>query len=88
VEGDDHCEAYTAIVRGGLLSRERKMIAEVEAVDEAEDKYEPAPLCEELSLCRGQRPHHVQRIATELRDLASGRAGLRRAGPHREGEEP
>jgi hypothetical protein len=22
VEGDDHCEAYTTIVQGGLLSRE------------------------------------------------------------------
>jgi hypothetical protein len=33
VEGDDHCGAYTTIVRGGLLSRERYYAAEAEAVD-------------------------------------------------------
>ena len=36
VEGDDHCEAYTTIVWGGLLSRERYYAAEAEAVDIAE----------------------------------------------------
>ena len=36
VEGDDYCEAYTAIVQGGLLSRERYYAAEAEAVDIAE----------------------------------------------------
>jgi hypothetical protein len=35
VEGDDHCEAYTAIVWGELLSRERRL-AEAEAVEAAE----------------------------------------------------
>ena len=35
VEGDDHREAYTAIVWGELLSRERYDIAEAEAVDSA-----------------------------------------------------
>ena len=33
VEGDDHCEAYTTIVWGRLLSRERYYAAESEAVD-------------------------------------------------------
>jgi hypothetical protein len=36
VEGDDHCEAYTTIVQGELLSRERYYAAEAEAVDRAE----------------------------------------------------
>jgi hypothetical protein len=36
VEGDDHCEAYTTIVWGRLLSRERYYAAEAEAVDIAE----------------------------------------------------
>jgi len=36
VEGDDHCEAYTAIVWGGLLSRERNSPVEAEAVQEVE----------------------------------------------------
>ena len=36
VEGDDHCEGYTTIVWGRLLSRERYDAAEAEAVDRAE----------------------------------------------------
>jgi hypothetical protein len=36
VEGDDHCEAYTTIMWGRLLSRERYYAAEAEAVDIAE----------------------------------------------------
>ena len=36
MEGDDHCEAYTAIMWGRLLSRERYYAAEAEAVDIAE----------------------------------------------------
>jgi hypothetical protein len=36
VEGDDHGEAYTALVRGGLLSRESSNIAEAEAFRVAE----------------------------------------------------
>jgi hypothetical protein len=32
VEGDDHCEAYTTIVWGGLLSRERYYAAEAGGV--------------------------------------------------------
>ena len=36
MEGDDHREAYTAIVRGERLSRERYVVAEAEAVDSAE----------------------------------------------------
>ena len=36
VEGDDHCEAYTAIVWGGILSRERNPNAEAETVSSVE----------------------------------------------------
>ena len=36
MEGDDHGEAYTAIVWGGLLSRESSNIAEAEAFSVAE----------------------------------------------------
>ncbi len=36
MEGNDHGEAYTAIVRGGLLSRESSNIAEAEAFSVAE----------------------------------------------------
>lgn len=36
MEGNDHGEAYTAILRGGLLSRESSNIAEAEAFSVAE----------------------------------------------------
>ena len=36
VAGDDGCEAYTAIMWSGILSRERDNPAEAEAVDKAE----------------------------------------------------
>ena len=36
MEGNDHGEAYTAIVRGGTLSREKFNIAEAEPVENGE----------------------------------------------------
>ena len=36
VVGDGGCEAYTAILRSGTLSRERDKVAEAEAVDKVE----------------------------------------------------
>ena len=36
MEGDDRGEAYTAIVRGGQLSREREQVAEAETVRNVE----------------------------------------------------
>src|SRR5262245_15566397 len=50
-----------------------------------------APLCEVLSPCRGQRPHHVQRdrIGTwEISGLAVALQLREYGGPRREGEEP
>jgi hypothetical protein len=41
VEGNDHGEAYPAIVRGGLLSRESSNIAEAEAFSVAEAGFDP-----------------------------------------------
>ena len=74
VEGDDHCEAYTAIVWGGLLSRERCYAAEAEAVDIVEGNMcGPAmrgsiaqPWSKTLSPTKGRRRN--------LGDLAFGRA--------------
>src|ERR1035437_5966577 len=59
VGGDDHGEAYTAIVQGGRLSRESSNIAEAEAFSVAEGN-----MCGTVmrgTLCRGRRPHHAQR---------------------------
>jgi len=74
VEGDDYCEAYTAIVQGGLLSRERYYAAEAEAVDIAEGNMcgpvmrgsIAQPWSKTLSRTKGRRRN--------LGDLAFGRA--------------
>jgi hypothetical protein len=88
VEGDDHCEAYTAIVWGRLLSRERYYAAEAEAVDIAEGNMcgpvmrgsIAQPWSKTLSRTKGRRRN--------LGDLAFGRATVCRTGPHGEGDEP
>jgi hypothetical protein len=74
VEGDDHCEAYTAIVWGRLLSCERYYAAEAEAVDIVEGNIcGPAmrgsiaqPWSKTLSRAKGRRRN--------LGDLTFGRA--------------
>ena len=57
--GDDYDEAYTAIVWGVGLSLEMammqgprfSMVLKAICAD---------PVCEDLTLCRGLRPHHVR----------------------------
>ncbi len=87
VEGDDHREAYTAIVQGGLLSREIDNVAEAEAVDIAEGNM-CGPLCEGLTLSRGRRPHHAQRERVGTWEISRLTGRLYARGPHREGDEP
>jgi hypothetical protein len=76
VEGDDHFEAYTAIVRGGILSRERKKIAEVEAVDEAEDNMSSAAMRGAVALPWSKTPSRTKGARRNLGDLMSGRAAV------------
>jgi hypothetical protein len=74
VEGDDHCEAYTTIAWGGLLSRERCYAAEAEAVDIVEGNmcgfamqgFIAQPWSKTLSRTKG--------TSRNLGDLAFGRA--------------
>src|SRR5207249_5823811 len=73
--GDDHGEAYTAVVQGGRLSRESSNIAEAEALV-LPKAICAAPLCEGPTLCRGRRPHHAAVIYIYLSRI--GRA-FRRA---------
>ena len=58
--GDGGSEAYTAIAWGAGLSHERLDIAGAEGFTPPKATC-AAPLCEVLTPCRGQRPHHVQR---------------------------
>ena len=89
MEGNDYDEAYTAIVWGGLLSRESSNPAEAEAVSVAEGNMcgtvmrgaDALPGSKATSLAKG--------LHRNLGGLVSGRQMLReRDGPHREGEEP
>ena len=74
VEGDDYCEAYTAIVQAGISSRKGYYAAEAEAVDRAEGNMcgpvmrgsIAQPWSKTLSRIKGRRRN--------LGDLAFGRA--------------
>jgi hypothetical protein len=60
VFGDDHDEAYTAIVQGVGLSHEMA-ISQRPRSSMVPKAICAGLLCEALSLCRGLRPHHVRR---------------------------
>ena len=88
VEGDDHCEAYTTIVWGKLLSRERYYAAEAEAVDRAEGNMCGPAMRGSIAQPWSKTLSRTKGTSRNLGDLAFGRAELRRTGPHREGDEP
>jgi hypothetical protein len=72
--GDSGREAYTAIARGVGLSHERSDVAGAEGFHSLEGNMCGTAICEVLTPCRGQRPHHVQkdRIGTwEISYLAA-----------------
>ena len=89
MEGDDHREAYTAIVQGELLSPEKYKPTEAEVVDVSRRQHvrrryvrgaDALSWSKTLSCTKGLRRN--------LGDLMSGRAVEDRAGPCREGDEP
>ena len=88
VEGDDHCEAYTTIEWGKLLSRERYYAAEAEAVDRAEGNMCGPVMRGSIAQPWSKTLSRTKGTSRNLGDLAFGRAEIRRAGPHREGDEP
>jgi len=88
VEGDDHGEAYTAIMRGVGLSPEIPKFAEAEAFTVVEGKMcgavmrgaDAPPGSKATSRRKGSRRN--------LGDLTPDHRPKGRPGPHREGEEP
>ena len=88
MEGDDRGEAYTAIVRGGQLSREREQVAEAEAVRNVEGNMCGAVMRGADALPRSETPSRTKGTRRNLGDLTVGRAACGGAGPRREGEEP
>jgi hypothetical protein len=87
VEGDDRGEAYTAIVRGGQLSREREQVAEAETVRNVEGNMCGAVMRGADALPRSETPSRTKGTRRNLGDLTLGRAACGGAGPRREGEE-
>jgi len=88
VEGDDHGEAYTAIVWGVGMSHEM-VTTQRPRRSKTPKAIRAEPLCEALSLCRGLRPHHARKehVGTWEISCPAGWAS-NHTGPYREGEEP
>jgi hypothetical protein len=86
VEGDDHGEAYTAIVAGWANEPRKLPLAEAETVDIVEGNMSNAEMRGAAALPWSEDPITHERIASER-----GRACVRPAsiaGPRWEGEEP
>ena len=74
VEGDNHCEAYTTIMWGGLLSRESYYAAEAEAVDRAEGNMCGPVMRGFIAQPWSKTPSRIKGRRRNLGDLAFGRA--------------
>ena len=86
--GDGGREAYTAIEWGGLMSHERRISAEAEAVGAAEGNMTGTATRGAGALPWSKTPSRTKGARRNLGGLAVGRAASSRSGPHREGEEP
>jgi hypothetical protein len=76
VEGDDHCEAYTTIVWGGLLSRERYYAVEAEAVDIAEGNMCGSAMRGSIAQPWSKNPSRTKGRRRNLGDLVFGRVAV------------
>ena len=88
MEGDDHGEAYTAIVWGVGLSHEIRDIAGAEAVRHAEGNMCGTAMRGSVALPGSKATSRTKGTRRNLGDLLPGRAAFSRTGPHREGDEP
>jgi hypothetical protein len=87
VEGNNHGEAYTAIVRGGLLSRVSSNIVEAEAFSVVEGDPCGTVMRGGVALPRSKTPITYERIASEPGRSHVWPVVASRSGPHRKGEE-
>jgi hypothetical protein len=86
--GDGSHEAYTAIVWGGILSRESSEVTEAEAVPSAEGNMCGAAMRGADTPSWSKTPSRTKGTRRNLGDLVSDRGALGLSGPRREGEEP
>ena len=71
VAGDGGCEAYTAIMWSGILSRERDNSAEAEAVDKAEGNMLRTVMRGATTLPWSETPLRMKGTRRNLGDLIS-----------------
>ena len=71
VAGDDGCEAYTAIMRSGILSREILNLAEAETVVTVEGNTLCTVMQGATALPRSETPLRMEGKRRNLGDLAS-----------------
>ena len=86
--GDVGHEAYTAIMWGGILSRESSAVTEAEAVPSAEGNMSGAAMQGVDTPSWSKTSSRTKGAGRNLGDLLSDRAALGLSGPRREGEEP
>lgn len=87
-DGDGGHEAYTAIVRGGILSRESFKITEAEAVPSVEGNMCGGAMRVADAPSWSKTPSRTKGTGWNLGDLVFDRMASQLPGPHREGEEP
>jgi hypothetical protein len=88
VEGDDHGEAYTAILRGVGLSHDRHIFAGAEAFRIAEGNMCGAATRGPVALPGSKATSRKKRSCRNLGYLLIGQRPSGAVGPRREGEEP
>ena len=71
VVGDGGCEAYTAIMRSGILSRERDNLAEAETVDNVEGNMLRTVMRGATALPWSETPLRMNGTCRNLGDLIS-----------------
>ena len=86
--GDGGHEAYTAIVWGGLLSREIDNLTEAETLYPVEGNMCGTAMRGADARSWSKTPSRTKGTRRNLGDLVSDQGDLRPAGPRREGEEP
>ena len=86
--GDGGHEAYTAIVRGGPLSRETVNITEAETFHPVEGNMCGTAMRGADARSWSKTPSRTKGTRRNLGGLVSDRAREHSSGPRREGEEP
>jgi hypothetical protein len=88
VGGDDHGEAYTAIMRGVGVSHDSDKIAGAETFSSVEGNMCGADKRGSVALPRSRATSRMKGTCRNLGGLLPGRVASSHTGPYREGEEP